>query len=377
MTSINSLVANTQQSLIQLFAVIEDPRIERSKRYPLINILIFTFVAILSDQMSWYQISEFCLTNKGWFAEFLDVTSGVPSHDTFRRVMCLVDPNQLEQAVIKWIEDTRINFSSKQRVVALDGKSLRGVAWKVNEAQLHILNAWDASENKFIGQLTVESKTNEITAAPQLLGMLNLSNTIITVDAMMTQKEVAKLVISGGGNYLMALKGNQGTLFEDTKLYFSDCDMGMSCARTVEKNRGQIEIRTCTKASNISWMDQRNEWKGLQSLVRIDSEIVKEGEKSRESRYYISSLSVDAAELLTIARQHWSIENQLHRTLDIHFKEDACQEHDRNAAANLSVLRKLALSLLKQIDPKKTLISKLKKAAYSPDFRRACLLGLF
>lgn len=175
----------------------------------------------------------------------------------------------------------------------------------------------------------------------------------------------------------MALKGNQGTLFEDVVLYFSESQPGMGSARTVEKNRGQIEIRTCTKTEDISWLTQKNDWVGLKSLFRIDSEVTKGDETSRESRYYITSLAVSGAELLHIARQHWSVENQLHRTLYVHFKEDACQVHDKLAAANLSALRKIALSLLKQIDPQKTLISKLKKAAYSPEFRAKCLLGAF
>lgn len=377
MTDAHSLTINDPLTLLEFFSVIEDPRIERSKRYPLINILVFTFVSLLSDQSSWYQIEEFCETNIDWFAEFLDVSSGVPSHDTFRRVLSLIDTKQLENAIIQWLESTRTLFGSKQRVVALDGKSLRGVPWKVKEEQLHILNAWDSSNSKFVGQLTVESKTNEITAAPKMLGMMNLKDTVITVDAIMTQREVARAITSQGGNYVMALKGNQGGLFDDVKLYFTDSEFGMSCSRSLEKNRGQVEIRTCTKTEDISWLSQKEQWQGLNSLFCIESEIVKEGKVSRESRYYITSLGVDASELLKIARQHWAIENQLHRTLDMHFKEDACQVHDRRAAANLSALRKLALSLLKQINPKKTLISKLKKAAYSPDFRRMCLLGIF
>jgi len=365
-------------TLIECFSVIEDPRIDRHKRYPLINILVFTFVAILSDQLSWYQIHEFCSVNIHWFSEFLDVTEGVPSHDTFRRVIGLIDTKQLESAIIKWIESTREKSNIKQkRVVALDGKSLRGVAWKINDKQLYILNAWDASADRFVGQITIESKTNEVTAAPKILKMLNIENTTITVDALMTQKEIAKTIIDKGGSYVMALKGNQGNLFEDTVLYFSESQPGMHKAQSIEKNRGQVEIRTCTKTEDICWLSQKDDWIGLKGLFRVDSEVTKDHKVSKESRYYITSLSTSAEELLYIARQHWSVENQLHRTLDVHFKEDACQVHDRLAAANLSALRKIALSLLKQIEPKKTLISKLKKAAYSPDFRRKCLLEVF
>lgn len=376
MSKIEAKSSSSILSLIEFFSIIEDPRINRSKQFPLVNILVFTFVALLSDQASWYQIQEFCLTNVDWFAEFLDVSSGVPSHDTFRRVLGLVDSNQLEVALIEWVENTRKKFGVHRRIIALDGKSLRGVAWKVNEKQLHILNGWDATENRFVGQLSIEEKTNEITAAPKMLAMLQLENTVITVDAMMTQKEIAKIITDKHGDYVMALKGNQGTLFEDVKLYFTKKHLGMHSARTIEKNRGQVETRTCIKTDEISWLQQKKEWKKLKSIFVIESEIIKGEKTTRESRYYITSLVAGASEFLEIVRKHWSVENQLHRTLDVHFKEDACQVHDRKAASNLSALRKLAISLLKQIDPKKTLISKIKKAAYSPEFRRKCLLGI-
>lgn len=307
----------------------------------------------------------------------MDISSGVPSHDTFRIVLGLVDSSQLEIALIEWLEKTREKFGiHRRRIIALDGKSLRGVAWKVNEKQLHILNGWDATENRFIGQLSIEEKTNEITAAPKMLAMLQLENTVITVDAMMTQKEIAKIITDKQGDYVMALKGNQGTLFENVKLYFTEKHIGIHCARTIEKNRGQVEIRTCTKTDEISWLHQKKEWEKLKSIFVIEAETIKGEKTTRESRYYITSLEAGASEFLEIVRKHWSVENQLHRTLDVHFKEDACQVHDRKAASNLSVLRKLAITLLKQIDPKKTLISKIKKAAYSPEFRRKCLLGI-
>ena len=192
---------------------------------------------------------------------------------------------------------------------------------------------------------------------------------------MMTQKNIAKIIANKKGDYVMALKGNQGTLFEDVKLYFTEIEHGMSCSRTIEKNRGQVEIRTCTKTEKIQWLNNFENWKNFKTIFKIDSEIYKDGNTSKETRFYITSLDSEANKLLKIVRQHWNIENRLHRTLDVHFKEDNNQEHNKNAAANLSILRKLAISLLKQIDPKKTLISKLKKAAYSGEFRKRCLLG--
>lgn len=213
MLEISKNVLSDPLALFRQFEIIEDPRIDRHKRYPLINILVFAFVAILSDQHGWYQIFGFAQTNLDWFGQFIDISSGVPSHDTFRRVFSLLNPNHLEQAVISWTEELRSKKKmQKRRLVILDGKALRGVPWKVSDKQLYLLNAWDAEENQFLGQLTIEEKTNEITAAPQLLEKLNLENTIVSVDAIMTQKEVAEKIIDGAGDYVMALKGNQGTL---------------------------------------------------------------------------------------------------------------------------------------------------------------------
>jgi len=364
-------------SIIEFFSIIEDPRLERQKKYPLINILIFTFVAILSDQSSWYQIEEFCLCQLDWFSQFLDISSGVPSHDTFRRVLSIVDTTHLETAIIQWLENQRADSSNQKRVISLDGKALRGTSWKIDERKLYVLNGWDATEKKFIGQLTIGDKTNEITAAPKMLEALNLKNTVVTMDALLTQTEIAKKIIDGGGDYVMALKGNQGTLYEDIKLYFSEIEKGMSCYRTVEKNRGQVETRVCTETKEIDWLLQKDKWPGLKSLYKLESEIFKDGKITKEERYYISSHDSGAQEKLNFSRSHWGIENSLHRVLDVHFKEDACQVHDRTAAANLSALRKIALTLLKQIEPKKTLISKLKRASYSAEFRAKCLKQKF
>jgi hypothetical protein len=223
MLEISKEVLSDPLTLFRQFEIIEDPRVDRHKRYPLINILVFAFVAILSDQQSWYQIFAFAKANLDWFGQFINISSGVPSHDTFRRVFSLLNPSYLEQAVICWTEEMRLKKKMKShRLVILDGKALKGVPWKVNDQQLYVLNAWDADSNLFLGQLTIGEKTNEITAAPQLLERLNLEDTIVSVDAIMTQKEIAEKIIDGGGNYVMALKGNQGTLFEDVKLYFSE-----------------------------------------------------------------------------------------------------------------------------------------------------------
>jgi predicted transposase YbfD/YdcC len=376
MTEISENVLKNPLALFRQFEVIEDPRINRHKRYPLMTILAFAFVAILSDQQSWYQIYEFCLENLDWFCQYIDTSCGVPSHDTFRRVFSLIEPVDLEEAIIAWTEELRQQSGIKKfRVMILDGKALRGVPWKVQQTQLYVLNAWDAESQIFLGQMTIAEKTNEITAAPQLLDKFDLTNTVVSVDALMTQKTVAEKIVEKGGHYVMALKGNHGTLFDDISLYFSELQQDMGCWRTVEKNRGRVEIRTCTVAQDISWLEDKEEWRGLKRIFRVNAEVTYEGRITNESRYFLSDLEEGAKGFLDIARKHWSIENQLHRSLDVHFREDACQVHDRKAASNLSILRKIALSLLKAIEPHKKLILKLKQAAYSPSFRSRCLMG--
>jgi predicted transposase YbfD/YdcC len=373
MTMISSQVVHDPIALFRNCLVIEDPRIDRNKKYPLVNILFFAFVAILSDQQSWYEIHTFCQVNLGWFSQFFDTSSGVPSHDTFRRVFSLIEPRQLEEVIIAWTEQIRAR-SALPRVIVLDGKSLRGVAWKLSPSQLHILNAWDANANLFLGQMTIECKTNEITAAPQLLDKLNIQGAVITLDALMTQREIANTIVKKNGNYVMAVKGNQGTLYEEIRLYFSCNHPGGSLARTVEKNRGRVESRTCFQAS-ADWLKKETVWPGLKGIFKIETEVNYEGKLSKQERYYITSLNTQAEELLTLSRSHWSIENQLHRSLDVFFKEDASQEHERNAASNLSILRKIAFSLLKAIDPHKKVKLKMKECSYSPEFRFRCLLG--
>lgn len=369
-------IVNNPLALFRQFEVIEDPRMNRHKRYPLLNILVFTFIAIMSDQQSWYEIQAFCVTNLEWFSQYIDISAGVPSHDTFRRVFSLLDPKHLEEVIIHWTEETRDKRHIGKRIVVLDGKSLRGVAWKINPTQLHILNAWDATGDRFLGQMTIDCKTNEITAAPKLLENLNLEGAIVSVDALMTQKEIAKTVVRNKGDYVMALKGNQGSLYENVQLYFSSIQEEVNCARSIEKNRGRVETRTCTMAS-AAWIEDKIAWDGLKNLCKVSCEIYYEGRTTQETRYYITSLETGASELLDITRKHWSIENKLHRSLDMIFKEDAAQEHNRNAAANLSILRKVALSLLKAIDPHKKLKIKLKESSYSSIFRSRCLLGEF
>lgn len=361
--------------LIRRLQIIDDPRIERHKVYPLENILIFTFVAILADQQSWYQIYEFCEANINWFEEFIDVSGGVPSHDTFRRVFGLIRPEILRAVLTDWVNFLREECGSTIKLVAIDGKSVRGVPWRQSNEELHILNAFEPNLGLCLGQVEVDSKTNEIGAMPELLRTLELKGAIVTTDALLTQKSISQQIRDIGADYLLALKGNHPTLFDEAKLYFEDVHEGMFSWRTLEKNRGFVEERTCTVSGNTEGWETLGEWQDISHIIKIKSKRSRDGKTSIEERYFITSAQLSAAEFLKNVRSHWGIENKLHRTLDVTFFEDAAQEHDKTTATNVSVLRKMAVSLLNQVDPKKTLVSKRKRAAYDPSYRRKLLLG--
>lgn len=363
--------------LIRCFEVIEDPRVERHKQYPLQNILFFTFVAILSDQQSWYQVEEFCEANLKWFAEFIDVSSGVPSHDTFRRVFSLLRPEVLQSVLTDWANFIRKECGSTAKLIAIDGKSVRGVPWRQSEEELHILNAFEPNLGLCLGQIGVDSKTNEIGAMPQLLQTLDLQDTVVTTDALLTQKSIAKQIRDQGGHYLLALKGNHPLFFEETKLYFKELHIGMFSWQTLEKNRGFVETRTCVVSGETAGWETLKDWSDISCIFQVKSLRERDGQSSIEERFYITSVRAGGKELLEMVRAHWGIENKLHRTLDVLFLEDSAQEHDKVIAANLSVIRKIAVGVLNAVDPKKTMVSKRKRAAYDPEYRRYLLRGKF
>lgn len=361
--------------LVQRLTLIEDPRIERHKVYPLENVIVFAFVSILSDQQSWYQIVDFCQANLEWFEEFIDVSSGVPSHDTFRRVFGLLRPEVLRKVLADWASFLRKDCGSEIKLIAIDGKSVRGVPWRQSDEELHILNAFEPHLGLCLAQVGVDSKTNEIGAMPDLLSSLNLKGALITTDALLTQKSIAQQIRNQKGHYLLALKGNHPSFFEEAKLYFTEVHRGMFTWRTLEKNRGYVEERTCLVSGNTRGWETLEEWPDLRRVLLIRSKRTRDGKTTTEERYYITSIDLGAQDLLESVRSHWGIENKLHRTLDVLFLEDAAQEHDRTTAENLSALRKMAVSVLGNMDPAKSLVSKRKRAAYDANYRRKLLYG--
>ena len=344
-------------SIISVMNSVDDPRIDRTKLHDLTDILVISVCAAMCGMMGWEEIQAFGEEREEWFKKFLDLKNGIPSHDTFRRVFERVDPKQLRTALTAWTESLQQNLEGK--VVAIDGKTLKGSCDSTKElAPLHLISAWAAESNFVLGQCAVGDKENEITKIPELLRMLELKGAIVTIDAMGCQKEIAKIIVNDKkANYVFALKRNHPDLHSEVKSLFSLAEkhkqIETDCWESTEKGHGRIESRQCICISAGPWLEHVCEgWTGLNTVAKVVS-IRQCGEKtSEDARYFISSLPVDAKEIARAVRLHWSIENTLHWSLDVVFKEDSIQIKKDNSPENLAVIRKMAVSLAKQRTPK-------------------------
>lgn len=321
-----------------------------------------------------------------WLGTFLSLDNGIPSHDTVARVFARLDPEQMQECFLRWI--TAISQLSQGEVIAIDGKTLRHSYDRANgKGAIHMVSAWASANRLVLGQRKVEDKSNEITAIPQLLQVLTLEGCIVTrdggrnysprhsltIDAMGCQKEIASTIIDRGGNYILALKGNQKGLFEDVQWLFEQAQatqfqqVTYDVSQTIDKGHGRIEIRRCWTLSNskLGYLIQKPQWKGLQTVVMLQSERRSSGQVSTETRYYISSLDQDAAKIAAAIRTHWTVENNLHWVLDVSFDEDARRIRKHHAPQNLSLLRHIALNLLGQDNSTKAgIAAKRKKAGW-------------
>jgi predicted transposase YbfD/YdcC len=345
---------NPSATIAEHFEDLEDPRMDRTKLHPLINILVIAICAAVCGADSWVDIELFGESKQGWFAKFLDLSNGIPSHDTFGRVFALLDAEQFQRCFINWVRG--VCEVLQGQVVAFDGKTLRRSHNRtIGKDAIHMVSAWATENQVVLGQTKVDAKSNEITAIPALIDLLEISGCIVTVDAIGCQKEIAKQIIEQGADYVLALKANQGTLHSDTQTLFEDAEaIGFADCdhhKTVDKGHGRIEIRECWATAHPEYLAalyKPEQWAGLQTaiMVRAERQI---GEKcEEETRYYISSLPGNAKELLNAVRSHWHIENRLHWVLDVTFREDDSRIRTGNAAQNMAVLRHMALNLLKQ-----------------------------
>lgn len=363
-------------TLFEHLSTINDPRIERTKWHKLTDILVIAVCATICGAESFPDIEEFGKEREEWLRTFLELENGIPSHDTFRRVFILIKGQEFQRAFLNWIEDVR-DLTNKE-IIGIDGKQLKGSrkkSQKRNEG-LRMVSAWATKNRLVLGQLKSDEKSNEIRAIPELLRLLSLKGCIVTIDAMGCQKEIVKQIVSQEADYVISLKGNQGNLHKDVAEYFTWAekikfrDIEFDYFETVEKGHGRIETRRCFVTEDIDWLKEKADWAALKSIVMVEAIREMKGKKrSLEKRYFISSLKANAKESLRAVRSHWQIENQLHWVLDVAFSEDACQIKAENGAANVAVLRHIALNLLNQEKSyKRGIKAKQFKCALSQDY---------
>jgi predicted transposase YbfD/YdcC len=340
-------------TISKTFEHLTDPRMERTKRHPLINILTISLCAIISGCDDFCTMEEYGKTKQAWFEEFLDMPYGIPSHDTFNDVLNRLNPDAFAQAFTDWVSQL-VNLNKD--IVAIDGKVLRGTLSKASKCPaLHLVNAWSVESNLCLGQVKVSDKSNEITAIPKLLALLDIEGATITTDAMGCQFKIADQIVKAKGDYVLALKGSQGECFDDVQCFLNaQVDNGFkhvphSYFESVDGDQGRIEQRQVWSSTDVAWLHARHQrWHSIKSIAVINSIREQGGYTSEEKRYFISSHSNKDAEFIAHAiRSNWHVENKLHWQLDISFNEDSLNLRSGHAAQNIALMNKLALNLLK------------------------------
>jgi len=333
----------------------KDSRQQSKVQHKMKDVIAITLFATIANANEWEEIEEFGKANEGFLREYLELPYGIPSHDTIQRVIAIVNPQFLQNMHILWNEMMSTDEGEKlKKLLNIDGKTICGNG-SGGKKPLHVVTAYSRDDGISLGQRAVKEKENEIVAIPELLRVLNIKGHIVTIDAMGTQIEIAKQIRKQGGDYVLAVKGNQPNLHKDIIDYFDDTEFRERCKtnggyyKTVEKARGGIEKREYYQTDDIGWMYQKSNWAGLKTIGMTVNTIEKDGRTTVEKRYYISNLSVDAKEFGRCVRGHWGIES-MHWHLDVTFKEDANKTIDEQSAFNLNILRKFALTILKTVD---------------------------
>jgi predicted transposase YbfD/YdcC len=364
------------------FAAVSDPRVERQKDHKLIDVIMVAVCAVLAGADTYVDIAAFGAAKEGWLKGFLELPNGIPSHDTFGRVFALINPGEFQAAFAQWMKSA-VELTDGQ-VVAVDGKTNRRTFSGLTRA-LHLVSAFATANGVALGQVNTDQKSNEITAIPELLKLLDLKGCLVTADAMGCQTEIAADIVSRGGDYLLAVKGNQGNLHDDVKALFADGRIPRDTDATEDRGHGRIDRRSCEVISlpeALEGIRRLDAWPSLHAVAKVTSErtaVVRgETKTSVESRYFIcSDEEPKASRIQSAVRAHWGIENNLHWVIDMAFREDESRIRTGNAPANMAVMRHVALNLIRGDRDRKVGVKASRlKAAWGTDYLEKLLGGL-
>lgn len=337
----------------RIYSQIEDPRVDRNKKHPLMTVIFIVLCSSLAGIDNWVGMQDYCEANFNFFAKHFDLTGGVPSHDTIGRVMSLMNPDHFEACFLSFTQELSKHLKG---VVAIDGKTIRGShSLDPTKKALHLVSAWSEANHLVLGQVKTNEKSNEITAIPKLLEILDLEGQIVTMDAMGCQREIAEKILIKEADYVLALKGNQGTLHEDIRYLFEGFkktkwkDFLGTRSESFEKSHGRIETRKIWATEDLGNLAVEHKWPGLCSIAMVESIREIKEKKSYETSFYISSLKADAVKIGSCIRSHWGIENKVHWVLDVTFNEDKSQISKDNAPENIAIARKWALNVIRKV----------------------------
>jgi predicted transposase YbfD/YdcC len=361
------------KSLVEQFSALEDPRIVGKVAHRLIDILVIAVCAVIACAESWDDIALYGRSKEGWLRRFLDLPNGIPSHDTFRRVFMLIDPDAFERCFIAWTR-TLSDQAVEREVVAIDGKTVRrSFDRRRDQAPLHLVSAWASERGLTLGQRAVDGQSNEITAIPELLDALDLHGCLVTLDAMGCQKEIAQRILARQAEYLFGLKANHPTAFAAVQEHVEHVYLARDARvkpvfDAFDDSHGRLVRRRVFVCPEAARLEALQAWPGLHTVLAIETirSVNGSGRTEAEVRYFLSSCSEDPAVLVAAIRRHWTIENNLHWVLDVTFREDDSRVRERTAARNLAVLRKIALNLLAADQATRTSVrGRRKKAAWN------------
>jgi len=365
-------------SIKKYFRRLKDPRVVGRSRHLLVDIIVLAICGIIADCDDWLEIVLFAKKRLAWFKRFLQLPHGVPSHDTFERVFSKLEPRSLQSCCLAWLR--AISDVLNMGHIAIDGKTLCGSAGS-RWGPLHLVSAWATEANLTLGQVAVEGKSNEITAIPELLELLDLQGALVTIDAMGCQKEIAKKIIARGGDYGLAVKGNQGHLLEDVQATVERALNGKLPAHvvmqhnTTEHGHGRQVNRSYVVVQYVKDIRDRQFWPKLKVIVMCCTERIIKGQTTSEVRFFVGSRKMGVRRYAKVLRGHWRIENNLHWQLDVSFREDDNRIQERQGAENTALLRKMAISLLKQNPAMDSIARKRKAAALDLDYLAEIMAG--